>query len=1020
MLAPGSSPLCGVVGRNVRVRFGQFELDSGRYELVRAGAKLEVRPKVFDALRYLLEHAGRLVTKQELLEALWEGRTVEEASVPWTISHVRRAIGQLPGEKGPLETIHGRGYRWSAPVEIERDERAAAPLDPERIVRPFVGRDALLAALRQRLHEVRAGHGNACLLVGDAGIGKSRCIEELAAHARAQGCAVWIGRPAPDALAPVYFPWIQLLGAAQEHGVGPQRELRALLARLSARAQDVAVDGRDALLGQLSLFAAVSRWLREHSRRTPLLLVLEDVHWADQGSLELLGFVAAELSQARILVVAATRHVPAGRAAELLRGTSRFDLTPLALDDVALYLREQMQGSEPAPELCEALHRVSAGYPLFLQDTVNGLLAQHGTTALATLAAEHVQPSSSTRDALDARLSALAPDTRRALACASVLGEELDTASLLRLVELPHDALLRALDEGMQRGLLRAQGPHRFRFRHALFRELLYEAMAAAERAHLHRKVALLRAGAPDAAEHKSEIAHHHYRSLSLGHHRDVREAALAAAELASRAFAFADAAQFCGFALEALALDPHASKREYAEVLLARARAQRYGSSMGDARRTVAQLCEVAAEQGFGDLLVHAARVLRVSHAMGALPDPLARGALERALELLPESALELRLQAQSMLTWLPPATSDLARCKQVSAELLAHARSCDSREPLAEALTARLYVLSGPDDIDAQLAVSTEVLALDAEPRGWLSLEAHTARCNALLLRGDLVAADAALAAMREVASRQGFLELRWHCERLAAQRQLYRGEFAAARAELTRLEREAARLRVTAGPEIIGMHQLSLSETLAGMGSAGASAPARMPRIAPPGQLEVESNPGFRVQLARVALKHGMSPLARSTLAELSADGCATLPKDFGYLHTLGKLGLLAVGLRERGAAEQVLELLTPYASFNTPSHLGGYDGPVAYFAARVAAFLGRDDAADRYFAHALELDERLELWPLLAIACFVYARWSLSTGRDAQGHALRRRALDLAGSLGMRWLAQRAGELPSAGQ
>jgi tetratricopeptide (TPR) repeat protein len=206
---------------------------------------------------------------------------------------------------------------------------------------------------------------------------------------------------------------------------------------------------------------------------------------------------------------------------------------------------------------------------------------------------------------------------------------------------------------------------------------------------------------------------------------------------------------------------------------------------------------------------------------------------------------------------------------------------------------------------------------------------------------------------------------------------------------------------------------MNRALLGRLTLGPGTATAAEPG-VPS-ARPGRQWLEANPALRVALARLALKHGKAELARQTLADLAANGCSKVPRDLGYLHTLCRLALLAIDLRDRSAAEHLLELLAPYAHFNTPSVLRVYDGPVAYFSARVAAFLGDEHAADRYFAQALEIDERLELWPLLAIACFEYARWSLRTGRAAQADALRTKALDLAGSLGMSWLVQKAREL-----
>jgi DNA-binding winged helix-turn-helix (wHTH) protein len=98
-----------------------------------------VRPKVFDILCYLLERSERLVTKQELLDALWAGQTVNETSVPWTIGRARRVIGQRSSDKTPIETVHGRGYRWRGPVAISSDEAFAGDAAPP--CSPFVGRE---------------------------------------------------------------------------------------------------------------------------------------------------------------------------------------------------------------------------------------------------------------------------------------------------------------------------------------------------------------------------------------------------------------------------------------------------------------------------------------------------------------------------------------------------------------------------------------------------------------------------------------------------------------------------------------------------------------------------------------------------------------------------------------------------------------------------------------------------------------------------------------------------------------
>lgn len=107
-------------------RFAEIELDPERYVLQRAGRQVPLRPQVFEVLRYLIEHRGRLVTKTELLHALWSNSHVGESVVPWAVSFARRAIGQGPGERQPIETVHRRGYRFVASVDRSESERAAS------------------------------------------------------------------------------------------------------------------------------------------------------------------------------------------------------------------------------------------------------------------------------------------------------------------------------------------------------------------------------------------------------------------------------------------------------------------------------------------------------------------------------------------------------------------------------------------------------------------------------------------------------------------------------------------------------------------------------------------------------------------------------------------------------------------------------------------------------------------------------------------------------------------------------
>ena len=196
----------------MRYRFGQFELDAARYELWRAGKLLAVKPKVFELLCYLIEHRDRVVSQRELLDVLWTGQHVGETAVPWTVRQARSILSQKSGQRGPIETVHARGYRWLGAAEVLESAKSPPTVAPVGL--PFVGRQLLMAGLDAVVDGVQEGRGGMVLLVGDAGIGKTRCMDELAQAARARGYSVWSGRCMLDAAAPVYTPWIHALRSA--------------------------------------------------------------------------------------------------------------------------------------------------------------------------------------------------------------------------------------------------------------------------------------------------------------------------------------------------------------------------------------------------------------------------------------------------------------------------------------------------------------------------------------------------------------------------------------------------------------------------------------------------------------------------------------------------------------------------------------------------------------------------------------------------------------------------------------
>jgi len=1012
----------------MRYRFGAVELDPAAYTLRREGREIGMQPKMFDLLRYLIERRDRVVSKDELLDALWPGEHVGEAAVVWTVSHVRNALGQGRGQKQPIETIHGRGYRFRgaievvaatlAPVEALHGDPATA-LSAAPPARPFVGRAEVMRRLEALLKDAIEGRGHLCLLHGEAGIGKTRCAEELMRTATRAGLNAWGGRAVEGAGAPVFWPWIQILRDAVQtrpelRGAGePLLSRLAALDRASSGADEPAAERR-VLAGRFWLLDDVSRFLLHAAKEAPAVLLIDDLQWADSGTLDLLGFLATELASARMLVVATARETAAGELGQALhrlaRHAERIELTRLSPEDIGHYIAELTAQRDAPPPLVLAVHRATAGNPLFVQETVRTLLAEHGKEALGSMPAAEIRPPEVARDVLQARLAPLGAEARSLLACASVLGEEFDLSLLQTVSGLQLAEVLALIEAADRQGLIVAETPQRCCFSHGLIRQLLYDEMKTAERIALHRRAAEALEAMRTAEPRHSEIAHHFYRSLPAGAYDRVTAAAKRAAAAAEAVFAFADAVRFYEWALEAQSLDGSVPVRERAELLLDAGEAQRQAGRDGDARRTLARLFELAREHRYPDLLVRGARTLRPTFAMASVPDPAVRGALEDVLKMTPEQGSAPRIRALSLLSCVPPYANDMTRSKQMSSQALELARGSGARPLLMEALRSRFYSLCGPDDIDALLAATDEVFALEADRPTPVSVEAHCARAGALLYRGEITAADQAFEAVGRIAAELKYPEMIWYHHRQVAQRRFLDGHFDAAEAACEELRAQSKRLGLSYGQWFTDVLRRAIAVERNGRQVAGTG--YDFAALTRPG-LELHVN--IKSRMTRAAAELGRVEIARLGVDALAAAGFDTIPKDIAYLYNLANISIAVLALSDGPRAEQLYALLAPYSQHNTPDAMLLYEGSVSRYLAQLAACLGWSDKAEAHFEAALVMNRRIGQRALVARTSHEYAQWLAgrrSAGARTRAQELNRETVALAENLGMAWLAERA--------
>ena len=755
--------------------FGHFELDASGFKLRREGAEVPLQPKVFDAIRYLVEHPDRVVRKEELLEALWPGEHVNDTAVPWTISRARKALGQGPDAKDPIETVRGRGYRFTAPVTQVQPSASQGPASsspPAGARLDFVTDDRSLPG--QSLRRASRAHGaaprglarrpersRATLSRDRRGRHRQDPLLERVRERGASPEARRVERPLPrGGRTAAFWPWVQILRDTLGEDSLPAElkvEVRALLAELvprrtrsKARSIPTRANGFGARFWVLE---KLSRHLLKAGEGTPRVILLEDVHWADDASLDLLAFLAAELSQVSVLVVATAREtLPPGSEAwakilPRLGPCERIELAALKAKDVETYVAE-VTGLDLPPEIHSTVYAKSAGNPLFLQESVRLLTACCDRAGVGALRTEDIKVPGVARDVLRARLTGLSPETCEALEVACVMGQEFELPVLQGALGVSAERLLAALDEATRARLVAKRSRAAvYGFVHETIREALYEELPPALRIDLHRRVAEAIEARLAGDLRANDLAYHYYHGLPRAEPARVERHARQAGESAMRRFAYEDAARFFGWALEAQRFQEGVDARSCCELLLALASAERMSGRIVDSRKSIERAIAVARQHRFADLLWAAARILRPTVRSALVPDRLALQAFEDASALASDDQPSLRIRVLAQLACIPPYSLSIERSHELSMRAVELARARGDAGDLTQALISRLHVLSGPDYIEEALAVTGEILRLESELR-------RGGRRDAVLR---------ALAARRHAPGRRGARELR-----------------------------------------------------------------------------------------------------------------------------------------------------------------------------------------------------------------------------------------------------------------
>jgi hypothetical protein len=902
----------------------------------------------------------------------------------------------------------------------------------------FVGRRSELAALREALEGALAGRGSLVLLVGEPGMGKTRLAEEVAAHARRAKADVLWGRAWEGAGAPALWPWLQILRGWIE-GREPE-ELRGELGtaggavahiapELLERLPDLAVPALpEGEAGRFRLLDVVASVLRRASRTRALVLVLDDLHWADESSLELLQLMARQAQAAPILILGTIREGEIGRGdaragslARLAREGASYGLRGFDAADVSA-LVAQTTGVAPSPGLVAAVVERTDGNPLFVREIARLLCEGGAIDGAGTQAAWMQQIPAGIQETMRLRLERLPAGCADALARAAVLGREFDLRVLDQMrVAASDPPALDVLDAAVEARLVLpvAGVPGRRRFAHALVRETLYADLPDAERTGLHRAAgrALERVHRADPAPHLAELAHHFFVAAADGDAERALGYAEAAARRALELRAYEEAARLNEQAIAALGLVPGLAETEAArrrtELLLALADARSQASDDRRARDTYREAAALADRLGMAEPLARAAFGAGGRADMGGVPDPPLIALLERALATLGGAAPALRSRLQSRLsgalTLLPEARE---RRWQLAEEAVRGAEEAGDPDVLTLALVSRQLVLCGPGRVQDRLEISERMLRL-AHAEGSRESQAISLlwRYMALLEVGDLEAADRTMQQLGAAAE-----ELRQpvhlvHVAGWRAMRALLDGRLADAEPLI------AAMLAAGAHADPMNTQMRYVTQMYAlrrEQGRLAELAPAILAMVA-----AVPGIPSLRAGAAVAALETGRADEARSHFEFLARDDFAALPRDFAWPGGLAQLALACTGLADARRAAVLYDLLLPDAERNL---VIGFcevcEGAAGRFLGMLATVQERYGEAERHFEAALAMNARMGARPARAHTEREYAAMLLrraAPGDRERADALRAAAMRTYSELGMQTYLERAAAL-----
>ncbi len=891
-----------------------------------------------------------------------------------------------------------------------------------RVGTTFVGRAEELGVFNRTLDQVLGGRRQILMLSGEPGIGKSRCAEEFAHAAEDQGALVVWGRCYEEAGAPPYWPWVQIFREFME--ASSPSEIRYAMGQGVSDIAAIVPELADADSPPASspatldppekrfrMLDAIARFFAKATQQVPLVVVIDDLHWADVPSLSLLEFLSHELPRCRLLIVGTYRENEVSRKSPLQHtlgglgkdsGVVRMRLAGLSVPAIAT-LAQSLVGPDLPSAAIAALHHQTDGNPLFAIELLKVLIDESRDTGVEPIA---VRIPDGVREAIGRRLNRLSERGNEVLLTASVIGRVFGAAEVSAALGDDFAKVLEHLEAATQTGIIErcTDGQGEYRFTHALIRETLYDEIPRLDRLRLHGRVAdaLVAVRAGNVEPVLSQNAHHYHEAAMLGYVDEAAEYAARAAEHASRMQAYEEALTHYDRLIDVLTLSGQHSDERVARAMFLKGRAFCYLGAYGDAAQALLKAVHAIKSSGNAEFVVDVASQLVLISSTGSQREmvPL----LEKVLTLLADDALEARAKAIAALALALRSSGDYERIERLTDQAVELATRLD--DPLAVDLcvSLSLFALRGrPQTLERRLAINELHFEVARRAAGqYVLAHAGFVQVELLMEQGRIDESAAIIEQTRQLSCH--YAQKDYFTATYGIALTLLRGEWSGIEERIEALRELGSHTRREDAEGVYGAQMFTLKRDL---GQLGELEPLVRSFLEAPGHRAWV--PGLIV----VCTELGLVEHSRRLLDRLAQNDFAQLPRDDMFAACLTYCSEACAMLGDSVRAATIYRLLLPYSEQTLNHPRAVCFGSAQLFLGLLAHTSGDDAGAREHFERAVTRNREMRAWPWLARTLYHYGRFLLEAVRDSERERGRRflaEADEVAGRLSMASLSR----------